>query len=77
MPRWTLEAREKQSQLIQQWKPWENSSGPKSETGKKISRHNALGHGLRSFEYRQYRATMTKANRLCDEVLSNLGFVEF
>jgi hypothetical protein len=59
------------------WKPWENSSGPRSEAGKKTSSHNALRHGLRSFEYRQYRAAMTKANRLCDEVLSNLGFVEF
>jgi hypothetical protein len=41
MPRWTPEAREKQRQLIKQWQPWENSTGPKTEQGRGISSQNA------------------------------------
>jgi len=35
MPRWTEEARLKQSELIKEWKPWEKSTGAKTEEGKK------------------------------------------
>lgn len=41
MPRWTPEAREKQRQLIKQWQPWEQSTGPRTEQGKEISSQNA------------------------------------
>lgn len=42
MPRWTSEARKRQSQLIQKWKPWEHSTGPKTAEGKEISKMNAF-----------------------------------
>lgn len=35
MPRWTEEARLKQSELIKEWKPWEKSTDAKTEEGKK------------------------------------------
>ena len=41
MPRWTPEAREKQSQLIRQWQPWQHSTGPTTDQGKAISSQNA------------------------------------
>ena len=50
MPRWTSEARKIQAQKIQQWKPWQNSTGPKTAEGKGRVSQNALKHGLRSAE---------------------------
>jgi len=47
---WTPERRKKQSQLIQNWKPWENSTGPRTEQGRATSSMNALKHGMRSAE---------------------------
>jgi hypothetical protein len=41
MPRWTVEAREQQRQLIRQWKPWERSTGPITPQGKFRSSRNA------------------------------------
>ena len=45
MPRWTLEARQRQSELIRNWKPWENSTGAVSDEGKAIVSKNAIKHG--------------------------------
>ena len=50
---WTQERRKKQSQLIQNWKPWENSTGPRTAQGKVVSSMNALKHGMRSKEMRE------------------------
>ncbi|MEP0873006.1 hypothetical protein NDA01_24770 [Trichocoleus desertorum AS-A10] len=41
MPRWTAEARERQRQLIKEWQPWEQSTGPRTQEGKEISSQNA------------------------------------
>lgn len=40
MPRWTPESRLKQSQRIREWQPWEKSTGPVTEEGKKTSSKN-------------------------------------
>jgi len=55
MPRWTLEARERQRQLIQRWKPWESSTGPVAESGKVISSQNSLKTGCHTAEVMQSR----------------------
>ena len=34
---WTPERRARQAQLIQQWKPWEQSTGPQTPDGKRRS----------------------------------------
>lgn len=40
MPRWTPEARVKQSQRIREWHPWEKSTGPVTQEGKAVSSRN-------------------------------------
>ena len=41
MRHWTPEERAKQAELIRKWKPWENSTGPRTEHGKKCSCQNS------------------------------------
>lgn len=45
---WTPERRARQVALICSWRPWEQSSGPKTEAGKAVVARNAWkgGHQL-------------------------------
>ena len=44
---WTPERRRWQSAMMQIWRPWEHSTGPRTAAGKaKVSR-NGLKHGMR------------------------------
>ncbi|MBD2025239.1 hypothetical protein [Leptolyngbya sp. FACHB-711] len=45
MPRWTVEARQKQSERIRQLKPWKRSTGPRTRSGKRRSSQNSLKTG--------------------------------
>lgn len=47
MRQWTLEERQRQARLIKQWKPWEQSTGAKTEEGKAISARNAYKGNVR------------------------------
>ena len=47
MPRWTPESRRRQSQVINQVRPWEKSTGPKTPHGKRQSAKNGNHHGKR------------------------------
>jgi len=41
---WPPERRTRQTELIRQWRPWEKSTGPKTEAGKgKVSRNAYKG----------------------------------
>ena len=44
---WTSERRERQSEMIKHWKPWERSTGPKSRAGKSRVARNAFKGGTR------------------------------
>ena len=44
---WTSIQRAKQSQLIQNWKPWNNTSGARTPEGKAIVARNAFKGGVR------------------------------
>ena len=45
---WTPERRLKQSLKIRQWRPWDNSTGPRTSEGKAASSGNAYRGGVRS-----------------------------
>ena len=42
---WTPQRRARQAELIQSWKPWEQSTGPKTPQGKAKSSQNAYKGG--------------------------------
>ncbi len=44
----TVEHRALRSKLIRRWKPWDRSTGPKSQQGKETVARNATKHGNRS-----------------------------
>ena len=45
---WTPERRLKQSLQIRQWRPWDDSTGPRTSEGKAASSRNAYRGGVRS-----------------------------
>ena len=43
---WSQARRQRQREAIQRWKPWEQSTGPRSEAGKARAAQNGRTHGL-------------------------------
>ncbi len=46
---WTEERRKRQSEAIRRWKPWQQSTGPKTSEGKAAASQNAYKGGVRPF----------------------------
>ena len=44
---WTPEQRKKQAEKIRKWKPWAQSTGPRSAEGRAKSARNSFRGGLR------------------------------
>lgn len=44
---WTPERRQRASEQIRQWRPWEHSTGPKTESGKARVARNSYKGGTR------------------------------
>ncbi|MDZ7969700.1 MAG: hypothetical protein RM368_32955 [Nostoc sp. DedSLP03] len=70
MPRWTPEARESQRRRIKQWKPWQQSTGPRTQYGKRVSSRNREGKG--SCEQDPRHVSIAAAQALIQ--LANLQF---
>ena len=64
MRHWTPEERAKQADLIRQHKPWEKSTGPKTDAGKAVTCRNGTTHGMYSEAARDYRAALSAARKL-------------
>lgn len=52
---WTPERRARQAELIRNWRPWESSTGPRSDEGKARTARNAYkgGHEVRLRELKK------------------------
>lgn len=61
--RWTPERRQQQSVLIQRWKPWRSSTGPRTESGKEKSARNAEKGG----GWKKYREAVKALHYLLRE----------
>ena len=67
---WTLERRQRQAELIRQWRPWEQSTGPRTPEGKARVSRNAWQGGHRaqlralSKELNAELAAMRRFNRM-------------
>ena len=67
---WTLERRQRQAELIRQWRPWEQSTGPRTPEGKARVSRNAWkgGHQAQlralSKELNAELAAMRRFNRM-------------
>ena len=44
---WSLERRQRQAELIRRWRPWERSTGPRTEEGRQVVSRNAWRGGQR------------------------------
>lgn len=66
---WTPERRKRQSKAIRQWKPWNQSTGPKSPEGKAVAARNAWAGG----HWLEHRQAVKALNRLIKEQGSWIG----
>jgi hypothetical protein len=48
MSRWTDQRRARQAELIRTWRPWEKSTGPRTDVGKDRTRMNGYKGGRRA-----------------------------
>lgn len=59
---WTPERRAKQAEAIRKWRPWEKSTGPKTDEGKaKVARNGYKGGGW--FKFREAVKELNRAMR--------------
>ena len=69
---WTPERRAKQAEAIRRWRPWERSTGPKTEAGKTASSMNAEKHGMRGRDALDAGQELRRFLRSCRERLARL-----
>ena len=62
---WTLERRQRQAEQIRRWRPWEQSTGPRTPEGKAKASRNAYkgGHWLMLRELARMVNAEVKAGR--------------
>lgn len=61
----TPEHKRLRAELIGKWKPWEQSTGPRTEEGKAASAGNATKHGMRSREWLEQVQVVNEFLRQC------------
>ena len=60
---WTPERRARQSELIRTWKPWEHSTGPRTDEGKARTARN----GFKGGSWRKLRELTKAMNEMLRE----------
>ncbi|MNO00811.1 hypothetical protein D3C81_2207780 [compost metagenome] len=65
---WTPERRARQAELIRRWRPWEESTGPRSAEGKAAASCNAWKGGMRSL-LRELAKELREQDKIRREIL--------
>jgi hypothetical protein len=73
MPRWSDEARKRQSELIRSWQPWQKSTGPLSPEGKAIASKNRSPSDYFFFHGIEIRQDTKKGKKLVHELIKALA----
>jgi hypothetical protein len=68
---WTMERRQRQAELIRRWKPWAQSTGPRTPSGKSRSVTNAYKGAPRVIERRMGRELRRQVNALKDTLVGD------
>ena len=69
---WTTKRRERQSELIRQWKPWINSTGPKTTAGKIAVAKNAKKDQFHLTTILSLKQLLIEQSEFLDSLLSSL-----
>ncbi|TAN11550.1 MAG: hypothetical protein EPN34_07055 [Burkholderiaceae bacterium] len=69
---WTLERRKRQSEAIRRWKPWERSTGPRTEAGKAKTSRNGYKGGQRQ-RLRELRRIINAEIRAARELVDRVN----
>ena len=64
---WTLERRKRQAELIKNWRPWEKSTGPRTEKGKQASAQRGYKGGERKM-LREFAQVLRKQKRVLEKL---------
>lgn len=67
---WPPEKRARQAAIAKARKPWEKSTGPKTDAGKKAVSRNAYRHGFRSADYAALCALLTQQKEMARALLA-------
>lgn len=70
---WTPERRKRQAELIQKWKPWEQSTGPRSIEGKQLTAQNGFKGGHWA-ELRELKKELNEMLREQSDALKRVSF---
>ena len=65
---WTHERRAKQSAMIQQWRPWEHSTGARTPEGKALSSRNACKGVTRAKRLKEMNGLLREHKQLMREL---------
>lgn len=75
MAKWTEERKKRQAEAIKRWKPWEKSTGPKTDKGKARCSLNAIKSGAYTGQIREMRE-MLRHNKEFLEHFINMHVAE-
>lgn len=64
---WTLERRQRQAEMIKNWRPWEKSTGPRTEKGKQASARRGYKGAARKL-LRELSRTLRVQRRELDNI---------
>lgn len=70
---WTLERRARQAELIRTWRPWQRSTGPRTDEGKARAARNAWRGGERAMLRELFHALTQHRKTRNSAISSTLG----